>query len=61
MKLFQPRQSASHLRTSGGVAMSELDMKSKKNFKKKVSHNANQSENGSVDHAQKGAQTQTQK
>ena len=40
-------------------------MKSKKNFKKKVSYTANQSENGStdhkIDHAQKGAQTQTQK
>ena len=57
--------SSSSLDNSGGVAISELDMKSKKNFKKKVSYNANQSDKGSTDHkidqAQKGAQTQTQK
>ena len=53
--------SSSSLDNSGGVVMSDIDMKFKKFFKKKVSHDANQTKNESADHAQKGAQTQTQK
>ena len=55
--------SSSSLDSSGGIFVSKTGVYEKfnKNFKKKVSHDANQTKNESADHAKKGAQTQTQK